>query len=57
MRVLLDENLTRRLRRRLTGHSVATVAYQGWRGVRNGTLLDLAERNGFDIFLTADQNL
>ena len=28
----------------------------GWRGVKNGELLGLAEKQ-FDLFLTADQNL
>jgi hypothetical protein len=29
----------------------------GWRGIENGDLLDLAERESFDVFLTGDQNL
>lgn len=30
MRILLDENLDRRLRRLLPGHVVDSVAYIGW---------------------------
>jgi hypothetical protein len=29
----------------------------GWRGVKNGELLTLAESHGFDVFLTADKAL
>lgn len=55
-RVLLDENLPRLLKRELSGFEVRTVAEMGWAGVKNGTLLRLAEAE-FDIFVTADQNL
>ena len=57
MKVLLDENLSRRLRRLLVNHEATTVAYQGWRGVVNGSLLNLAEQHGFEVFLTADQSV
>lgn len=39
MKLLLDENLPYELRHELHGHEVATVAYMGWRGIRNGELL------------------
>ena len=57
MRVLLDENLDHQLRRSF-GRSieVTTVAEQGWKGKRNGELLELASRE-FDTFITGDQNL
>ena len=55
MRLLLDECLSRRLKRDLPGHTVATVADMDWRGVKNGKLLRKAE-GLFDVFLTADQN-
>ena len=57
MRVLLDEQLLRRLARELTGHDVRTVQQQGWSGLKNGELLRRAANAGFEIFLTADQNL
>jgi predicted nuclease of predicted toxin-antitoxin system len=57
MRVLLDENLPHRLRYALPSHEVSTVAYKGWSGVKNGELLNLAEVNGFEVFLTADHNM
>jgi hypothetical protein len=56
MRILLDECLPKRLRLLLVGHEVITVTQAGWAGVKNGKLLGLAQE-GFDIFLTIDQNL
>lgn len=55
-RVLFDENLPGKLRDDLPGLDVVTVAEAGWRGIRNGELLKLAETS-FDAFLTADRNL
>lgn len=57
MRVLLDEQLPRHLARDLTGHQVRTVQQEGWAGLKNGVLLQRAEESGFEVFVTADQNL
>ena len=57
MRVLLDEQLPRRLVRELTGHDVRTVQQQGWAGLQNGELLRRADDEGFQVFLTGDRNL
>lgn len=56
MKILLDECLPRKLRLLLIGHEAITVAQAGWSGVKNGKLLALAQE-GFDVFLTIDQNL
>jgi predicted nuclease of predicted toxin-antitoxin system len=56
MRILLDEDLPRRLCALLVGHEATTVPRCGWAGVKNGKLLALAASK-FDIFLTMDQNL
>ena len=57
MRVLLDEHLDHRLRRGFDPSvEVVTVAEQGWKGKKNGELLQLASRE-FDTLITADQNL
>ncbi len=56
MRILLDEDLPRRLGGYLTGHEVSTVQRSGWSGVKNGKLLALAATQ-FDVFLTMDSNL
>jgi predicted nuclease of predicted toxin-antitoxin system len=55
MRILLDEQLPRRLARQLANHQVRTVQ-QGWAGLRNGELLRRAGATGFEIFLTGDRN-
>ena len=57
MRILLDEQLPTRLARHLAGHDAWTVQQEGWSGLKNGALLRTATANGFDVFLTADQNL
>jgi hypothetical protein len=57
VRVLLDENLDHALRKLLGPHDVVTVTYMGWAGLKNGELLQAAEANGFDVFLTGDQTL
>lgn len=57
MRILLDESLPRQLAGELTGHDVRTVRQQKWNSMRNGELLARAQVEGFDVFITADQNL
>ncbi len=57
MRILLDECVPRPLRRELLGHDVKTVTSMGWAGKKNGELLRLMIKEGFTVFLTADQNL
>jgi hypothetical protein len=58
MRIILDESVPQKLRLLIEGgHSVVTVWYQGWSGLKNGALLDAAERAGFDLFITADKEL
>jgi hypothetical protein len=53
MRILLDEDLPRRLGSLLVGHEVSTVQRVGWSGIKNGKLLALAG-SAFDLFLTMD---
>ena len=57
MRVLLDENVPRKLKHRFSAeHSVATVTEQGWAGLLNGALLRTADE-AFDAFVTLDRGL
>jgi predicted nuclease of predicted toxin-antitoxin system len=57
MRVLLDENLPRRLTREFDeGVEAQTVGQRGWKGTENGGLLRRAESK-FDVFLTTDQGI
>ena len=57
MKILLDHNLDRRLKNYLTEYETATTQEQGWADVLNGELLTLAEKNNFDVMLTADSNI
>jgi predicted nuclease of predicted toxin-antitoxin system len=56
MKVLIDENLPRKLADHLKGHECRTVAECGWAGKKNGELLSLAEPE-FDVLLTLDKNI
>ena len=55
-RVLLDENLPRRLRRDLPDFAVRTVQEENWTSLANGQLLGRAQ-DRFDVLLTADRRL
>jgi hypothetical protein len=57
MRVLFDVNVPDPLLQHLPGHDVFLTAELGWRNLKNGTLLNAAERDGFDLMVTADQNI
>jgi hypothetical protein len=57
VKVLLDENLDHRLRGHLGSHEVFTASYMGWAGFKNGTLLQAAEDDKFDVLVTGDQTL
>jgi hypothetical protein len=57
MRVLLDECVPRKLKVSLTGHECSTVPEEGFAGKRNGELLSLAEKAGFDVFLSVDRGI
>jgi hypothetical protein len=57
MRILFDQGVPVPLRPYLTPHDVSTAYEKGWSKLRNGNLLDAAEKEEFDVFLTTDQNL
>lgn len=56
MKILIDENLPRKLTAHLIGHECLTVVECGWSGKKNGELLALADAQ-FDVLLTLDNNL
>ena len=56
MKLLLDECVTRYVKRDLTGHVVFTVEEAGLKGLKNGDLLDAASGN-FDVLLTVDKSI
>jgi len=58
MKILLDESLPRKLKYDFgTAHEVYTVRDKGWLGQKNGALLKLMIKDGFDILVTVDRNL
>jgi hypothetical protein len=57
MQVLFDQGTPVPLRRYLTPHAVTTVFEKGWSTLQNGELLSVAEREGFEVLVTTDQNL
>jgi predicted nuclease of predicted toxin-antitoxin system len=57
MRLLLDENLPKRLKSDFFDHEVFTVREKGWNGIKNGELMQLMLENNFDALLTFDKNL
>lgn len=56
MKVLLDECVTRKLRRDFQDHEVYTVEEAGFKGLKNGNLLRSASGQ-YDVLVTVDQNL
>ena len=56
MKILLDECVPLPLREILDGDDCRTAQQMGWKNIRNGELLDLAEGE-FDVFITADQGV
>ncbi len=57
MRVLLDEDVPIRLRLHFPDEiTVETVEYRGWKGIKNGALLRVAQ-NYFDVLETLDNSI
>jgi len=57
VRVLFDNNVPAPLARHLAGHQVRTARSMRWHELENGDLLRAAELDGFEIMVTADQNI
>ncbi len=56
MKLLLDECVTSYLKADFVGHSVSTIDDAGFKGLKNGMLLEAASHK-FDVLVTVDQNL
>ena len=56
MKILLDHCVPAPVRRLLVSHEVRTAHEMIWQTLRNGELIAAAERSGFDLLITADQN-
>ena len=57
MRLLLDENLPKRLKLDFPEHEIYTVRDKDWNGIKNGDLLQFMLTDYFHAFLTFDKNL
>ena len=57
MKILFDTNTPAALAHFLKGHHVTRATQMGWAALTNGTLLDVAENEGFDVLVTCDQNI
>ena len=57
MRILFDHSAPAPRRDALTTHVVVEAVERGWETLDNGALLDAAEAEGFEIFVTADKNI
>jgi len=57
VRVLFDQGTPVPLRQSLARHEVATAYERGWSNLKNGELLDSAEKEGFTVLVTTDSNL
>jgi predicted nuclease of predicted toxin-antitoxin system len=57
-RVLLDEGVPRHLAAALEAAGFSASAYpSAWKQTKNGELLRLAEREGFEVLITSDKNI
>jgi hypothetical protein len=57
VRVLFDQGTPDPLRKHLTSHEVSTAYERGWSTLTNGDLLDAAEREAYDVFVTTDTKI
>ena len=57
MKILLDERVTKRLKKHLDTFEVFTVRELNLGGTKNGKLMTFCVENNFDIILTIDKNL
>jgi hypothetical protein len=57
VKVLLDECIHRKFMAAFASHDCTTVWDAGMAGKTNGTLLSLAEKAGFNVFMTMDKGL
>jgi hypothetical protein len=56
MKILPDECVPWPMHKFLIGHECLTAQQRGWDGIKNGDLMQLAEKE-FDLFITSDPNI
>ncbi|MCF2502504.1 DUF5615 family PIN-like protein [Dyadobacter sp. CY107] len=57
MKLLLDENLPKRLKEDFPDHEIFTIRDMGWNGVKDSQLLALLQEHNFHALLTFDKNM
>ena len=57
MKLLLDENLPKKLKQHFQEYEIYTVREKGWNGISNGDLLKLMLEDKFEVLVTFDKNL
>ncbi|MGD1890734.1 MAG: hypothetical protein ACFB15_09075 [Cyclobacteriaceae bacterium] len=57
MKLLLDENLPKKLKSDFPDHEIYIVSDKKWNSKKNGELLQLMLAEGFDVLFTFDKNL
>ena len=57
MKLLLDENLPKKLKSDFPEHEIYTVSDKKWNSKKNGELLKLMLEEDFDTLFTFDKNL
>jgi predicted nuclease of predicted toxin-antitoxin system len=57
MKLLLDENLPKRLKIDFPEHNIYTVTEMNWNGMKNGVLMREMISQSFDVLITFDKNL
>ncbi len=57
MKILIYECLPKNIRKEFHGYIAKTVREMGWDSKSNGELMNAAIGEGFDVFVTIDNNL
>jgi hypothetical protein len=57
VKILLDECMPKDLRKHFVEHDCQTVPQAGLAGKKNGELLTLAEKSGWQVLVTMDQGM
>jgi hypothetical protein len=57
VKILFDNGTPRPIERVLEGHQVFHARRIGWHELMNGELLQRAEAEGFEVFVTTDRNI
>lgn len=57
MKLLLDECLPKKLKQEFAGHEVFTIDEAGFKGLKNGKLIQSASETGFEVLISVDKNI